>query len=152
MLRFILVISLLMNFSVLLSAGYFYYKQSAYRASPFCQQPLKNNYLIESISLRPEQRETIKVKMSSFHANIDAARKEVLAKRIELLALMQSDSPDQKIIDNKIADIGRMQGNIQKMAAAHILEVKNQLDKDQRDKFFGLLQDVMGRGQMRSPW
>lgn len=147
-LRFILIISLLLNFSVLLSAGYSYYKQSRVTPALICEQPSKGGFPIESVSLRPEQREAIRAKATAFHSEIDAARTKVIRKRMELLAILRSDSSDPQVVKDKLAEIGKLQGEVQKMAANHMLEVKGLLDKDQQNKFFDLIQEAM---KSRSP-
>jgi Spy/CpxP family protein refolding chaperone len=151
--RFALVISLLFNFSMLISAGYSYYKQSRHTIPLFCSQASKSGHLIESISLKPEQQEAIKAKAHAFHSSIEAARERTVSKHIELLSLLRSDSPDPETINRKIAEIGSLQGNIQKIAAAHMLEVKVLLDHEQQDKFFDLMQEAMkAKEQAKGIW
>ena len=152
-LKFVLVISLLLNFSMLLSAGYSYYKQSRYSPPLFCDQAFRGGYLVESVGLRPEQRDAVRAKAQAFHSDIEAARKKIVSKHIELISLLRSDSPDPQAIRGKIDEIGKLQGEIQRAAAGHMLEVKDLLDKDQQNKFFDLIQDAMrSRAQVRGPW
>jgi Spy/CpxP family protein refolding chaperone len=151
--RFILVISLVLNFSMLLSAGYSYYKQSKYGTPLFCSQPSRGGYLIDSVSLSPEQRKVVEAKALAFHSEIDVLRGNIISKRIELVSMLRSDSPDPEAIRSKIAEIGKLQGQIQSMVAGHMLEVKGLLDEDQQNKLFDMIQEAMKpKGQSREIW
>ena len=151
--KFVLVISLLLNFSLLLSAGYSYYRHSQFQITPFDQERLKGRHTIESISLRPEQRETIRGKALAFHADMDKKRQEVARKRLDLISLLRAETPDRKAIDTAIAEISSMQKDLQVTVAYHMLDIRTVLDKEQQKKFFNLIEGAMSeKGQMPCPW
>ena len=143
--KFILVISLLLNISLLTTAGYVYYKQGKSRISPDAYVTQKGGYLFEELSLKPEQAQRLKEQAVSFHGEIDQKREEVIHKRIALVGLLRSDHPDMEAIDTTIFQIGKMQGEIQRMAALHILDVKASLDKDQQKRFLDLIEERMSK-------
>ena len=58
--KFILVISLLLNISLLTTAGYVYYRQGESRTSPDAHVMQKGGYLFEELSLKPEQAQRLK--------------------------------------------------------------------------------------------
>jgi hypothetical protein len=142
---FALAASLILNISILATAGYMYYKQPDYWICPFGAKMKKDRFLFEELSLKPEQLKSMKEKAVNFRAEIDRRRKEIAGKRIEMLNLMRADIPDKKAIDTVISDISRMQEDMQRVVAMHILEEKATLYKDQQKKFFDLIEDAMAK-------
>ncbi len=142
-LKFALTASLILNISVLVTAGYMYYKQSDYWVSPFGVKMKKDRFLFEELSLRPEQLKRMKERAIDFRAEIDRRRKEITGKRMEMLNLMRADIPDGRAIDITISDISRMQEEMQRVVAMHILEEKAALDKDRQKKFLDLIENAI---------
>ena len=156
LLKYILILSLLLNFSLLGAAGYTYYRQNRHQPSPFgygapgrapagsCSiQP----HLFEALSLRPEQQKLFEQKAPLFHAALDKKREKVDRLRGSLFDLMRADYPDSEAIEKTIGEINGVQEEMQKMVVAHMLEFKSMLDKDQQKKFFDLIQGAMTRRQ-----
>ena len=144
-LKFALAASLILNISILATAGYMYYKQSDYWVSPFGAKMKKDRFLFEELSLRPEQLKTMKERAMDFRAEIDRRRKEIAEKRLAMLNLMRADIPDKEAIDTAISDISRMQEEMQRVVATHILEEKTTLDKNQQKKFLDLIENAMAK-------
>jgi len=142
-LKFALAASLILNISILATAGYMYYKQSDYWVSPFGVKMKKGRFLFEELSLRPEQLKTMKERAVNFRTEIDRRRKEIAEKRVEMLNLMRADIPDKKTIDTVISDISGKQEEMQRVVAIHILEEKATLDKAQQKKFLDLIENAM---------
>ena len=151
-LKYILVLSLLLNFSLLGTAGYTYYQQNRYRPSPvdygapghmpvgcISTQP----YLFEALSLKPEQRKLFEQKAPLFHDAFNKKGAKVNRLRESLFTLVRADHPDRKAIETTITEINRTQQDIQKLIVVHMLEFKSVLDKDQQKKFFDLIQGAM---------
>lgn len=150
-LKFILAISLLLNVSLLATASYIYYKQSTIQPSSMEPVLRQDGFLFDALSLRPDQVKKMQQKALSFHAEIDKKRQEIIEKRLMFIDLVRQDKPDKGAIDATISEINRMQMDMQKIVAAHILEVKADLDKNQQEKFLSLLQDAMIK-RARTPW
>jgi Spy/CpxP family protein refolding chaperone len=150
-LKFILAISLILNVSLLATAGYVYYKQSINRPPAHESELLRGGFLFEELSLRPDQAKAMQQKAAIFHAEIDKRRQAIRENRLLFIDLVRQDPPDKEAIDASISEINDMQKDMQKMVAAHILEVKADLDKDQQQKFLSLLQDAMTK-RTRGPW
>lgn len=151
-LKFVLLVSLALNMSVIGTAGYFYYKQAGYWTSPFGKKMEKNRFLFEELSLGPEHLKAMKSRAIRFRSEIDRRRHEITQKRKELITLMRSDTPDTNSINAVISGINGMQGDMQKMIALHILEEKALLDKAQQKKFLDLIESAMTQGrQMGCP-
>ena len=146
-LKFILIVSLALNISVIGTAGYLYYKQSGYWISPFGKKMEKGRFLFEELSLRPEQLKDMKSRAIPFRAEIDHMRNEITQKRKELIRLMRGDNPDVNAIDIVISEINVMQGEMQRKIAVHILEEKSLLDKAQQKKFLDLIENAMTQGK-----
>ncbi|HBG47386.1 MAG TPA: hypothetical protein DDW94_10425 [Deltaproteobacteria bacterium] len=147
LLKFIFIASLALNVSVLAAAGYVYYRHSSgYWVTPFGDVVKKDHFLFEELSLRPEQASMMKERATAFRAEIDGRRKEILERRKELFALLREENADPARIEAAIFDISGMQKEMQRRVAAHILEVKALLDKDQRHGFLNLLERSMKKG------
>ena len=147
-LKFALVLSVLLNVSMLASAGYTHYKQSRSQTltSGRNAQILGEHnpsHLFEDLSLKPEQLKTMQQKALTFHADLNRKGQEIDQKRFSLVALIRADSPDSKAIDTTVAEINRLQLDVQKTAVAHMLEFKGMLDKDQQKRFLSLIEGVM---------
>jgi Spy/CpxP family protein refolding chaperone len=156
LLKYILVLSLLLNFSLLGAAGYTYYRQNRYPPAPFSygipgRVPVGSSsihpHLFEALSLKPEQRKLFEQKAPLFHGALDKKRGKVDRLRRSLFDLMRADYPDSKAIETTIAEINGVQEDMQKMIVAHMLEFKSMLDRDQQKKFFDLIQGAMTRRQ-----
>jgi len=141
-LKFSLAASLILNISILATAGYMYYKQSDYWVSPFGAKMKKDRFLFEELSLRPEQLKTMKERAMVFRAEIDRRRKEIAEKKMVMLNLMRADIPDKKAVDTAISDISRVQEEMQRVVAMHILEEKATLDKDRQKRFLDLIENA----------
>src|SRR5512143_1013897 len=151
-LKFALAASLVLNLSFLSTAGYTYYKQSRTWTSPFGMKMEKGKFLFEEMSLNPAQLKDLRERAMPFRAEIDKRRAEIGEKRKALIALLRQDKPDQKAVNAAIAGISGMQEEMQKRIAAHMLEVKASLDKDQQQKFFDLIENTMMQtGQVGCP-
>jgi hypothetical protein len=142
-LKFALAASLILNISILATAGYMYYKQSDSWVSPFGTKMKRDKFLFEELSLSPDQLKTMKERAMDFRTEIDRRRKEIVGKRMEMLNLMRADIPDRRAIDTTISDISRMQEEMQQVVAVHILEEKATLDRNQQKKFINLIETAM---------
>ncbi|MCG6877680.1 MAG: periplasmic heavy metal sensor [Deltaproteobacteria bacterium] len=158
-LKYILVLSLLLNFSFLCAAGYTYYQRND-PSAPFGfdtsrQVPVGSSsiqhHLFEALSLKPDQRKLFEQKAPLFHGTLAKKKNEVDRLRKSLFHLLGKDHPDGKAIEKTIAEINGVQEEIQKMVVAHMLEFKSMLDKDQQKKFFDLIQGAMSKRAIACP-
>jgi Spy/CpxP family protein refolding chaperone len=156
LLKYILVLSLLLNFSLLGAAGYTYYQRNWRPPAPFGYGPPERvpvgpsstqPHLFEALSLKPEQRKLFEQMAPLFHEALDNKRERVDQLRRSLFDLMGADHPDSKAIEATIAEINGVQKDMQKLVVAHMLQFKSMLDKDQQKKFFALIQGAMATRQ-----
>jgi Spy/CpxP family protein refolding chaperone len=145
--KYALAASLILNLTVIATAGYHYYQQSRYWVSPFGKVMEKDRFLFEELSLKPEQLAELKNKAIPFRAEIDRRRLEIDAKRKELVSLIRDQNPDKKAIDRTIKEISGKQEEMQRMIANHMLGIKASLDKDQQQKFLDLIEKAMTEGR-----
>lgn len=150
-LKFALAASLILNITVLATAGYRYYAQSPMWVSPFGKVMHKNHFLFEQLSLEPAQLAEMKKNAILFRAEIDRRRQEINTVRKELVGLMRFENPDKQAIDSLIKKISIKQEEMQRMIAGHMLEVKASLDGEQQRKFLDLVEQSMMAGQISCP-
>jgi len=148
-LKFMLLLSLAFNLSILATVGYLHHRQTGYWISPFGMKMAKDHFIFEGLSLRPEQMAAMKARALRFRAEIDRGRLEVVGKRREIVTLMRGEPPDLGAINAGIGAINTLQGEMQKKIVAHMLEEKALLDKEQQKKFLDLIEKAMsGGGQL----
>ncbi len=150
--KYTLVVSLLLNFSMLGAAAYTHYKGLRHRGAPIGCSDAHANYVFKQLSLGAAQGGLMQCKASAFHITLDVKGQEVLAKKATLLGLMRADVVDDAAISEAISRINRDQEEIQKMVVAHILEFKGMLDTKQQQKFLDLIDQAMtGRDVIECP-
>ncbi len=136
--KFVFIISMIFNISIISTAGYVYYRHR-HRTSMFGNMTRKEQFIFERIPLRPDQIKALNDRSATFRAEVDKKRDEIIRERKALLSLLRSGSVTKEGIDKEISKVNRTQEDIQRMVAMHILEEKSILDKDQQDQFFDLL-------------
>jgi len=145
-LKLILVVSLALNISILGTAGYLYYKNSKYVSTPFGKK-INKEFLFKELSLSSEQKKMIEGKSIPFRAEIEGMKGEIVKKRKSLIDLIRQENPDREAIDNVIAEINKIQEEIQRMIVIHILEEKSLLDRGQQKKFLDFIENAMTQGR-----
>jgi Spy/CpxP family protein refolding chaperone len=145
LLKYILVVSLLMNFSLLGAAGYNYYHQSRSRLSAPINCGIQGNHLFAELSLKPEQIKIFQEKAASFHRALGKKKQEVVRLREGLFGFLRADDPSSQSIQENIVEINRTQEELQRMVVAHMLEFKALLDKEQQRKFLDLIEGAMAK-------
>jgi len=147
LLKFVLLASLVLNISVLAAAGYVYYRHSfGYWVTPFGTAVKKGHFLFEELFLGPEQEAVLKERVAAFREEIDVRRGEILEKRKELFALLREKTPDAAGIEAAISSISRMQEEMQRRVASHILGTKAFMDKSQQRRFMDLIEGSINKG------
>ncbi len=152
-LRFVFIISIIFNISIIATAGYIVYKHRL-SGSRLSEMSKRERFIFEKISLRPDQIKALNEKSAAFSAEIEKKRDEIMRERKALLSLLRDDSAGKEAIDGEISRISNVQEDIQRAAAAHILEEKSLLDRDQQKQFFDLLERSISerRHGHRGPW
>jgi Spy/CpxP family protein refolding chaperone len=152
-LKYILIISLLLNVSLLGTAAYTHFRQTRFGPPPFAgldgppgqPAPFGPGMLLGDLSLKPEQVKLFQQKAVVFHDALNKKRQEVDRLRVSLIGLMRADHPDNKAIEVTIGQINAEQQDMQKIVVSHILEFKSMLDGQQQKKFLNLIEGAMDR-------
>lgn len=88
----------------------------------------------EELGLSAEQQEKIRqIKLAAHKQNIEQRAKLQLA-RLELHELMQADSPDQKQIEAKLAELSKLREAAMRNHVTTFLEMQKVLTPEQRKK------------------
>jgi Spy/CpxP family protein refolding chaperone len=144
-LKFALLISLLLNFSVLFSASYTHIRQSR-MGDAFLAHELQEHggaHYFERLNLRPEQLDAIRGKVLPFHGAVKERRQALNRKRADLLSLMREEDADHAAIERTISGISQAQEEVQRMVVVHMLELKAEMDSHQQKDFLDLIEDAM---------
>lgn len=146
-LKLVLLISLVFNFSIIFAAGYFYYRDSICGVSDRTEK--RQAFYAKKLGLSPEQREKIKQEDLRFRSAVESARTDLMAKRKSLLSALKEDQPDRAAIDALLSEIVALQGKIEAQAIEHIINEKSVLDKEQKAVFVKLLEKRLEKSQSR---
>jgi Spy/CpxP family protein refolding chaperone len=155
LLKYILIVSLLLNFSLLGAAVFTHYRMTRFGPPPFAGLiggPVRPGHfgpgmLFEDLSLKPEQIELFQQKAVVFHSALAKERREVDRLRTSLITHMRADNPDHKTIEATITRINKIQEDMQKTVVSHMLEFKSMLNKEQQKKFLYMIEGAMGHGR-----
>lgn len=138
-LKFILLVSLALNISMLSAAGYFFYRHYRHWSSPFSQMSGKERHIFENIPLRPDQVNALKEKSEAFCGEMTKKREDIHQLRKILYSFLSTDDQDKEKINRVIDDINKVQKDMQSAVTEHILEEKSLMDGRQQERFFELL-------------
>jgi Spy/CpxP family protein refolding chaperone len=144
--KYLLLISVALNLTVLVSVGYRSYQRHTSWSSPFGQRMPRDRFLFEELGLQPGQVEAMKKRAIPFRAELDRQRAAIGTKKKGLISLLRRENPDLPTIRSLIAEINAMQEAMQQQVALHILEIKGLLDKPQQQRFLDLIANAMSHG------
>ncbi len=143
-LKFVLVLSLLLNVSMLSASSYFFYRHRGHwRGHEMISG--REEMLLDKISLRPDQIKTIRENSHGFYSLMDRKKSEIIDLRQVLFFLLFTEKPDQEKINGMIDEINRLQKETQTAVAAHVLEEKSVMDDKQREKFYEMIEASLER-------
>lgn len=141
-LKSVLLVSLIFNFSIVSAAGYFYFTHGGTGRAEKRQA-----FYAKKLGLTPEQVEKIKEEDLRFRAAVESARTELMSKRRSLLSVLKEERPDRAAIDTLLSEIVGLQGKIEAQAIEHIINEKSVLDKEQQAGFVDLLEKRLEKSQ-----
>lgn len=144
-LRPLLLISLVFNFSILATVGYHYFQRQATWTSPFGHTIKKGHFLFEQLALSPDQIKVMRGQAIPFREEIDRQRLGIAKGRQGLLQLMRQEVPDMGAIEAQVKAIGLSQQEMEMRVASHLLTVKGLLPPEMRGRFFDLIEQGMNQ-------
>ena len=145
-LKFFLVLSLLLNLTLLATAGYKYASNRSAWTSPYGTKMARDRFLFDELSLSREQMQAMRKKAIPFRAEVDRQRATIVARRKELIGQLRSDAPDAGAIDATIAQISDLQETLQRQITRQMLEQKALLSPVQQKSFLDLIERAMTQG------
>ncbi len=146
-LKLALMVSMILNLSILSAAGYFYYRDVMCAPSGTAEK--RHAAFAKKLGLSSEQREKMRQEEDRFSSATEAARAGLMSKRKALLDVLKEEKPDRAAIDAILLDVVSLQGRIEAQAIEHILNEKAVLDKGQQARFMELLEKRLERAHSR---
>jgi Spy/CpxP family protein refolding chaperone len=138
-LKFVLVISLLMNFSILAVAGYLYCRNSGCRGILSDRATRNRAFLSKKLGLTPDQQKILEEKDITFRKSVREIRDDVIRQRRLLLDLLGKDNPDRDAINAILSEITALEKQTQTLVVDHILEERAVFNREQQAKYSELL-------------
>ena len=105
-----------------------------------CPFITKYTHLYSTLGLSQQQLEAIEPLAEKFHNETKAIGALIVEQRNKLLIEMGKDTVAQGILDAVHRDIAIMQSKLQQHVVSHILEMKDVMTREQREKFFSTMQ------------
>ena len=110
------------------------------------QGMLRTDSLAAKLELSEEQRDAIEAINAEFQRDRQKIRERHREHRGELLDLLRESPPDRERIDRKIEEISETQVEMLRVAVNHLLDVSAELDDQQRERLFELIDEAMCPG------
>ena len=148
----VLVLSLVVNVSVLATVGYHYYRNICLTPTAPCPLNPSDSHLYESLGLSSEQTARMATLAQSFHGRLGELGSAVEVKRNLLIDLLGKDAIDPGGSEAVRKEIASLQDEIQKEVIAHIAESKKIMNPDQQERFIELLRTSSHNGRVHSPF
>ena len=105
-----------------------------------CPFTTKYTHLYSTLGLNQQQLEAIEPLAEKFHNDTRVIGTLIVEQRNRLVVEMAKEKVAQDILDAIHRDIAVMQSKIQQLVVSHILEMKNVMTQEQREKFFSAMQ------------
>ncbi len=99
----------------------------------------------EALDLSKEQQLVFDAERDRFHGLMMETRQSIRSKQDELIQLLFVEKPDHTVIYSKQQEILALQDKVQHDVIAHILDIRAQLSREQRDRFSALLRERMAQ-------
>jgi Spy/CpxP family protein refolding chaperone len=134
-----LILSIVLNLS--LAAGISIYALS-YTGSENCKVG-GGRYVFEKLNLTKDKQDKITAMADEFHHQLDTlGAQTVHAGKTLVKEIAKADSPTEKT-DTMIEEISNRQKEIQMLIVKHLFEIKSELNNEQSEQFFKLLEDEL---------
>ena len=145
-LGFFLAVSLAVNVFLVATAEFRFSRdtriaQSAAPAS--CPVSEGDHHLYQALGLSSPQLERVEPTARAFHSRLDALGQEMAKQRGVLMQLLGQESIDPARTEEVRKVMASIQDEIQKEVISHILELKEVLSPQQRERFFALVSQNM---------
>jgi Spy/CpxP family protein refolding chaperone len=139
----ILILSLAINAAVLAVAGYNYFGSSSQPTSAAGHSPEGDHHFYEKLGLTPAQMAKMTPVATTFHESLINLHSEMDEKKDAMISLLGGEDVASARIEALRIEMAAIQDDIQKTVIAHVHDVKEILDPNQRERFFDLLRRSM---------
>ncbi len=146
----ILVVSLATNVAVLVTVGYHYYRNTCLLQSETCPLSSDVQHLYQSLGLSESQLSKVEPLARTFHERLEEMTGTMGDKRDQLVSLLSQEQVNHDQIERFRKKLAATQDGIQREVITHILELKEVLSPEQKQRFFDLMRESLGRGE--GPW
>ncbi len=146
----IFVVSLAANVAVLATVGYHYYRNTCLLQPRACPLSSNDHHLYQSLGLSESQLSKIEPLARTFHERLEEMTGTTGDKRDQLVSLLSQEQVNHDQIERFRKKLAATQDGIQREVITHILELKEVLSPEQKQRFFDLMRETLGRGE--GPW
>lgn len=130
----------------------------AYRSATMPKPPEPPGRLAEELGLTDEQRETMRARREKTFEEMKPLRRQLHAKRGEVLELLKEPEVDAARRDKLFAEIADLQMRLELRAFENMYETKRLLRPEQQERFVGHIEERFrhrrerfARGHVRGP-
>lgn len=138
--KFVLAVSLLMNVSVIVAAGWHYCERHGCLGKHRGGVERRVEALSDKLGLTAEQREAITAMDVEFRREARETRGEIREKRARLIDLLREDDPDREAIDALVTELSSVQERMEHLVVDHIIEEKSVLTPEQGSVFLDIIE------------
>lgn len=148
----VLILSLVVNVSVLATVGYHYWRNACIVPSAPCPLHPSDHHLYESLGLSSEQIAKMEPLAKVFHRRLTGLESAIEGKRNLLIDLLERDQFDQRRAEEIQKEIAGLQDEIQKEVIQHISESKKIMNPSQQKRFIELLRISADTRRLNPPF
>lgn len=96
-----------------------------------------------TIGLSKEQEDRLKPLDASLEKDVKTLQLKLAQERMALCSLLRDGVSDSKELDDYVARVGALESQQQRRVVQHLIEMRNVLTPEQKDKFFNaIMQDI----------
>ncbi len=143
----LLIVSLAMNVAVLTVVGYNVYYHGHQPLPARSLSTHTNHHFYQTLGLTPAQLIKMEPMATLFHQKLENNYSSIKIKKDLLVKQLSQKKIDQTQINKLQKQISATQDNIQRIVISHLLDVKDILNENQRERFFALLHKSMNTEQ-----
>ncbi len=96
-----------------------------------------------AIGLTKAQEEKLRPLEAALEKDIKGLQLKLAQERMSLCSLLRDDASDSKKLDDYVSRVGALESQQQRRVVEHLIEMRDILTTDQKDKFFNaIMQDI----------
>jgi len=142
----LLAVSLAFNLAVAITFGHHWMMKKCFDRGPEGSPVFFKHKLKKMLDLTDQQVEQMEKDHQEMRKTMDPLRQELQKKRDDLFALVDSDSPDEKKIDELINEISLKQMQIEKAIVNRSINMRKGMTPDQQKRFKEFLHKNFKKG------